>query len=379
VSSGTFAHARRRVQAQLVGARHVQFSAVDDPSEPGGAGALTYVSYFAHRIGNHFITRSGYAFVLSNGFLQSHIYNLALANIVFSEDSSRLEQALLYNYKKFYAECCLGAGNCFIGRALLLETMLFEQDAMIEAFDKADEEIARRIAGAMTAILNQHELNHHFVDRYGDAWWAKVRTLYDGRMRTRLERWARTYRQDLVVEMACDAVAISALISDMAGVGVGFNRVARARMAVFCFLAFRDLAALERSGHEAARLAIAEDRDIAVGSEYRRSAIPSVPRGRVPDMEIRCEEALRIVVEELASDELYGLDGEFPLSEETDYLLRRAFDLFDGTSETGGLVTARQRGLVQIVAEAMHGHDAGAEHLLWRSKKYLVGGRSIDP
>ena len=379
MSSDTFARARRRVEAQLVGARHVQFGKVDDRSEHGGAGTLNYVSYYAHRIGNHFISRYGYSFVLSNGFLQSHIYNLALANIVLQDDSDRLERAFIYNYKKFYAECCLGAGNCFIGRALLLETMLFEQDAMVEVFDRAEAKFALRIAGAMTTILNMHEMNHHFAHRHGGAWWAELRTLDDGRMGARLDRWAQTHRQDLVIEIACDALAISALLSNIAAIGGGFDRTARARIAAFCFLAFRDLAALERSGQEAARLAIFEDRGIALGSEYRRSGIPSVPIGPVPDMEVRCDEALRTIVEELASDDLYGPDGVFPLSDETNTLLRRAFDCVHATAETGGLVTAHQRGLVQIVAEAMHGHDAGTEHLLWRSKRFAVGGRPIDP
>ncbi|RVT87161.1 hypothetical protein DXV76_03480 [Rhodobacteraceae bacterium CCMM004] len=379
MEADTRARARRRVEAQLVGARHVEFGEVSGDDAHDGPATFEYVSYYAHRIGNHFLTRYGYSFVLSNGFLQSHIYNLALSNIVLRDDLGRLERAFRYNCKKFYAECCLGAGNCFIGRALLLETLLFEQNVMLDVFDKADTDLAGKIANAMTSILNLHEMNHYFADRLGAAWETELRTLNSGRMGVRLDRWARTYRSDLIVEMACDAVAISGLISNIGGTGDGLDPTTRARIAAFCFLSFRELAALERSGQEAARRALHEDSEIPLGSEYRRRGAPNVPLGRLPDMEARCVEALRTIAEELPSGDLYGLDGMFPLHERMDALLRRAFDGVHATVDDGGLTTAHQRGLIQIVAEAMHGHDEGTQHLLWRSKTFTVGGRAIDP
>jgi hypothetical protein len=35
--------------------------------------------------------------------------------------------------------------------------------------------------------------------------------------------------------------------------------------------------------------------------------------------------------------------------------------------------------MAQLLAESLHGHDKGAEHLLWRSKRFFQGGKDIDP
>jgi len=80
---------------------------------------------------------------------------------------------------------------------------------------------------------------------------------------------------------------------------------------------------------------------------------------------------------------LYGDDGAFPLPESTRAELLSAFDRFGDLIEPVGAgmtgTDIHRRGLAQLVAESLHGHPSGAEFLLWRSKRFSVGGEPIDP
>ena len=80
--------------------------------------------------------------------------------------------------------------------------------------------------------------------------------------------------------------------------------------------------------------------------------------------------------------QMYGSDGIFPLQRERLQLLDAAFFGFAENGVSGGVHSGTDgtgRGIMQLMAEALSGHDLGVEHLLWRSKQFSVGGQQVDP
>ena len=84
-----------------------------------------------------------------------------------------------------------------------------------------------------------------------------------------------------------------------------------------------------------------------------------------------------------AGNALFGQEGAFPVPESTGVQLRNAFERFADVIEPpdGGMTgtNLQRRRLAQLVAESLHEHPRGAEFLLWRSKRFNVGGKDVDP
>lgn len=134
------------------------------------------------------------------------------------------------------------------------------------------------------------------------------------------------------------------------------------------------------------RQANGEDRHIRPGSEKRTRIQFSFRIDRDPDMDLRVAEMQLLIREEAALRgwSLHGTNGPFPLPDDIAERLRTAFDQFmdpceAGEAPPGTATTSEQRGIAQLLAESLHGHDDGADHLLWRSKRFHIGGKPHDP
>lgn len=388
----SLAQAKRRVTLCLTGARFLQFGPVE-------AGRLDHEdaeeifllgSYYAHRIDNQFLPVGPYRFILSNGFLASHAYNLALVLLVFRDDRAALSRAFRSNMKQFYADCCLDTKNCLIGRALLIEVLCYEQEDRRHIFERKTseiEQIARRLSLIMGQLPNLHEMAHYFEHRAAAQWEELLRTLDDGRLAERFEVWRAGYPHppDLATELCCDGIAALLSLADRED-AIESDPLIRARMTAFGFLCIAELTSLQRCAQESAREADAEDQHIQPGSEMRTAGTFSFRIGRDALMDLRCAEMIALIEEEVSRQgrTLYGEDGTFPLPRDTADLLRAAFEQFMDTdlsheAPAGTATTAAQRGTAQLIAESLHGWDIGAEHLLWRSKRFTIGSQPIDP
>ncbi len=385
--------AKNRVILRLVGARFIQFAAVEAGrlDHEMRDEVLHYGSYYSHRIRNQFFPSGEHRFIMSNSFLGSYAYNLALLFLVFDKDRPALQRALRSNLKKFFAECCLGTANCLIGRALLIETLCNEQEDMRGLFEEtrtssALSEKAQKLSFQMSDLLNMHELAHYFEGRMGREWLDGVQALDQGRMGDRIKRWRETLPPQLAVEVICDAFSVSQALSREGEMDDDLDACSRARMAAFGFLCFGELVSLQKSAEATAREAQEQDQSIEVGSEKRPGVQFSYQIGRYTAMDQRCEEMLRMIEEEAAhrSLPLYSEEGFFPLLPDTADILHSAFDAFmevddDPDTPPGTSTSSSQRSIAQLLAESLHGYDRGADHLLWRSKQFTIGDYPVDP
>lgn len=384
--------ARALIRAKLAhegDARYLEFAPIDQvPEQPG---TLHYGSVYMHRIGNQLHRFRDATFIISNTFLSSHAYNLGLVMLVYRNDPAQQAAALRSNFKKFYAECALGASNCLIGRALLIETLMYEQDLAREIFSAVEQdsvlaEQGRVLVDVMSTMLNIHELTHHFERNPSAEWQQDVAALYGGALAKARAKMLASGHADDAIELVCDAVGAWQVWNDKTGIGDRVpSLVTRLRLCAFGFLCFGELASLQRSAHLLAARAAEEDAAISLGADKRTPGTFTIWRDRDAGMDRRVAAIVGLLQAEAERQGtvLFAHDPDFPLLPETPAMLRDAFDRFDEAASDNppgltGTDLAR-RGLAQLLAESLHHHPEGAAHLLWRSKRFTQSGMPLDP
>jgi hypothetical protein len=333
--------------------------------------AFQYVALYEHRIGISVRPIGDHVFIISNGFLTSHAYNLALTWLwryrAPGPERAGLGAALRHNYKKFFAECVLAHENRLIGRALLIETLVYEQDLMQPMFDvvAADPglgQIASEIAQLMSSLAAQHELTHYFKRRGETELIAHCDGLFDGSLGGVLETVRAEQGEALAEEVLCDAFAAhQATVSDD-HVLAKHELATRARMTAFGFMVFADLMSLEASARATAAHGRQEDQTIDLSSEKHPKITFGYSVGRRQEMDLRAAKIVDLLGAHLGKhgQALFADEGIFPLPATTGDGLRLAFERFGEEIEPigGGLTGTdlRRRGLAQLLAD--HGRAA---------------------
>ena len=228
-------------------------------------------------------------------------------------------------------------------------------------------------------------LNNYFKRRGETELITHCDGLFDGSLGGVLERVRAEQGEALAEEVLCDAFAAhQATVSDD-HVLAKHELATRARMTAFGFMVFADLMSLEASARATAAQGRQEDQTIDLSSEKRPKITFGYSVGRRQEMDLRAAKIVDLLGAHLGKhgQALFADEGIFPLLATTGDELRLAFERFGEEIEPigGGLTGTdlRRRGLAQLLAEALHDHPKGAEFLLWRSKRFSVGGEAVDP
>lgn len=355
------------------------------------AQSFVVVYMYEHDITEHFRKLGGYRFIIANGFMASHAYNLALVWLDRAGGRALRQARFRHNFKKFYAETLLHARDVMIGRAFLLETLAYEQGLMRPIFDAAaaDPQLAQRAAeagSAMSQLAQHHELGHYFQSRAPAEFAAELPAFLDGCLHAELASLREQYAPQHVEEVLCDGVAAQlGIFGDESSDRSQAALTARLRRTAFGFQAFFRLMDLRACAEITAKDAPDDAASVALGSEIRPKDAPPYSIGRQPAVALRAEAMQRVLAAfaQRRGLALYGDDGEFPLSPDAWEDLDMAFESFadvadDGTPAHLGC-DAHGRNLMRLVAESLSQHPRGTEHLLWRSKRFIQGMTAVDP
>lgn len=306
--------------------------------------------------------------LIANSYLSSFAYNLFLSWIYAQKNKTSPDRLLTHNFKKFFAEQLLHARTDIASRALLLETLLFEQVVMIPVFKaKADDtqlaSAADAAANVMTSLLSFHELGHYFLDTKPDFWnefTAGTPAVVDVLSR---EPW-RSLPKQLFEELRCDSVAIISCLENYKQTLDGAKVLS---IIVFAFAAYSVMFSLSRSA-EAWCLGLQtiapEEVDLRNLQAFHRENV--IPIRVDKDFLMRA----RYVVDlcsRLAEDQnltIFGEHAAFPLQETIIDALQRHLD------EVLECEDDNARKMSSLVSEALYGHDIGMEYLYLRSKTF---------
>ncbi|HSU82524.1 MAG TPA: hypothetical protein VLR69_08895 [Thermoanaerobaculia bacterium] len=344
--------------------------------------SFVYVSLYDHKIGSQTRPIGDKLVIINNTYLSSFAYNVGLCHLVgAAKGMSAGELARLYrhNFKKFFAEQVIYARNVLIGRSLLIETILYEQDLMVSAFagvvTSGLEEKARQIAALASGTVSYHELMHYFEARDPQ---------FDTRYRTEvgndfedIEAEAlRLGGAGLRTEFRCDLAATRVNLDQQ----TSFSRADLLRVQLFVFYVLAELVSLTKSAAATAAAAVEEEAYIDLSSAEPPQHAFVFQIGRDPDFDARVDAQEKILAR-IAQGEgltLFGDGAGFPLTSGTRAILQEAqgsIGDIDDTPAQGLTGTDKlRRGLAQILSESLKGCDQGVDFLLWRSKKFNLAG-----
>jgi len=340
-------------------------------SDPEAAVPFHHASLYDERIDLQFMQTPRGPVLIDNTYLGSFAYNL-LTCWLYSHPSpggrsGDLDLLLKHNFKKFFAEQLLSRlNNCF-SRAIFLETLLYEQQQMIPVFAarEADATLDARISAAatlMTSLTASHELGHHFCDHH-PGFWEEFLATQSTPLREWFQHAAERYPPAFLDELRCDWIACH---STLQSPPVDLSRVETLRGMVFGFAAFAVLYSLEKSAAATAAEQAKTPDEVDLRSIAKRHHGETYVLGRNTDFieRVRCVQTVADLIAEDDGLDLYAPDAAFPLRKD---ILDHLLSLMDGIMENPD---TNARAMSMLVAEALHGHEAGSEYLYLRSKVF---------
>jgi hypothetical protein len=173
-------------------------------------------------------------------------------------------------------------------------------------------------------------------------------------------------------EFRCDLVATQFNLRTQES----FNAEDMFRAQLFVWYVLAELAALTKSAIITAESAVADEDliDLSSAEPLHHAFACQIVRDEAFDIRVT---ALEMVLTRMAAKEgivLFDAESAFPMARATRTALHSAQQSIVDISEEPivGLMgtDAQRRGLAQILAESLKGHRAGADFLLWRSKKF---------
>lgn len=316
--------------------------------------------------------------IIHNTYLSSFAYNLFICWIyptfVKEINPDEINNLVRYNFKKYYAEQLLRRKNYLFSRAILLETLLYEQQMMVPLFrmrDGSNEMDSKAAFGSsiMSSLISHHELGHYHLAKTPELW-DEVFAKYSDSLEDTYLPLLEKFTMEFIEEIQCDVISIALCFEQFnKEYGKGFCL----RVIIFAFASFTVLSSLDKS----AEATIKEIRDIDV---VNFKDVKKVERnfnyklGTDYDFHQRALFACSFC-EAIAQQnklDLYTSNNDFSLPENIiDELLSHLDKLMETSREN-------DRGMAMLVAESLHNHPQGMEYLYLRSKSFITNRVNFD-
>jgi hypothetical protein len=344
--------------------------------------SFAYVSLYDHKVGSQTRPIGDRLVIINNTYLSSFAYNVGLCHLIGAASGMSVEDlARLYrhNFKKFFAEQVVYLRNVLIGRSLLIETILYEQDLMVRAFAGVVaggfEEKGRQIAELASGIVSYHELMHYFEAR-DPRFETGYRTEVGNGFEDIEEEVFRLGGSGLRTEFRCDLAATRINLRQP----TIFPRADLLRLQLFSFYVLAELVSLTKSAVATAAAAVDEEAyiDLASAEPPQHAFVFKIGRDGDFDARVDAQEKVLARIAEQEGIALFADASGFPLTRQTRSLLQAAQgsigDVDDAPPQGLTGTDAQRRGLAQILSESLKGSDEGVDFLLWRSKKFNLAG-----
>lgn len=360
---------------------HAKFAAYSHSTEFIDATAdlgdgFHYVNLYDEQIDSNVISSPRGLIMIHNTYLSSFAYNLFLCWLYgysgtgteATQRQAALDGLLAHNFKKFFAEQLLHAHNNIAARALLLETLLFEQTCMVPVFAEKARDVtlaqqAERATDLMSSVLSFHELGHYFLDTKPGTWESVAASEYAPVIAACERAWA-SYPSVFVTECRCDTMAVISCVQQHQA---SHELLFGLRTLAFAFAAYAVLCSLTRSAQATAEARQQEPLDevdftnlIAFHREHE------ITLGLDQDFVVHARLVIALC-HQLATQQgltLVGTDTPFPLPAT---ILE---DLLPYLDRVLACDDPNARPMSNLVAEALHGHEEGMNYLYLRSKTF---------
>lgn len=324
------------------------------------------VSLYDEEIESNFLSM-GERILVNNTYAGSFIYNLGLCYYFFDKQESQnlLQELLNYNLKKFYAEQMYHFKNCIFSRAILLETLLYEQHKMNVVFNdlvyrKENSDVVKIFQGLGNSIFSIHEMGHLFFNNDDYYWNNEVSQEYRDIFNDLIKKRKELNDKDLK-EIQCDFLGLISCLKEYKSTDVInvliFSYYA---MGILYSLRFSAKTTIEHVSKNYPEEHVNFKRLDTVGYNFECKIIPDINMiKRSMIMVEACE-----VISKIKNLKLYMDNSLFPISQNIFSQLTSAVDEMMNIEET------YKRSISLLVAEAFHNHDEGMDFLYLQSKKF---------
>jgi len=228
---------------------------VDKYGLPTGFQAVT-VTCYEPRLSNAFRKIGDWIFFIDNRFISDTVHKIAMVWIIhkggMKYGEMELMRSLRYCFKRFYAECLVTIGKPPIGRALLLENIIFERgfiNQLLEQTANVDDSEASRlnstsydVARYCTLISQRHEIGHYLLSIPGEDLLENAAKLLEGIIEPSIRFLVEEGNSFLAEEVFCDAFALNSIVKPEedylaaeAGYAYSVLHLDEVRSANFCY------------------------------------------------------------------------------------------------------------------------------------------------
>jgi len=331
-----------------------------------------YVSLYDEKIDSLLNkTNDGKLYLIHNTYLSSFAYNLYLCLFYSQQNEEEViiknNPLLTHNFKKFFAEQLYAFNNNIFSRAILLETLLYEQQMMVPVFeqkstDKVLNKKASFASSIMSSLISFHELGHYFLEIDNTTWNTLLRD-NKNTLGVLYEKIKLDSSQALLDEFKCDAIAVLSCINQYSK-DYGIEAVLKS--ALFGFAAYAVLSSLVKSAEATSidHKKIVENVDFLSIEKQHRDYDYKI--GIDNDFVLRTKiiSALCMHIAHNENIDLFGKQEGIYLPES---LLNDMLNIINIVMDSND---SNARKMSMLVAEALHNHPEGMEYLYLRSKVF---------
>lgn len=348
-----------------------------DPTPELGQGYY-YVNLYDEKIDSLLNkTKDGQLYLIHNTYLSSFAYNLYLCLFYCQHTNIDLtikgNPLLNYNFKKFFAEQLYTFNNNIFSRAILLETLLYEQEMMIPVFEqkkinKLLNEYADFASNIMSNLVSFHELGHYILEVDKIIWSSILKEHNDtvGILYSTLET---TSSSILLEEFKCDVIAVLSCINQYKN---EYNIDLILKSILFGFSSYAVLSSLVKSAEATSieHKKLIDDVDFLSIEKRNRDYVYTIGIDRDFVFRTNLMVDLCKLIGEKENVNLFskGMDISIP-----ETLLEDMLSIIDVIMESND---DNARNMSLLVAESLHNHPKGMEFLYLRSKVF-EGNREL--
>jgi len=354
-------------------ARFVSVSHTDEfmPKEAEIGTGFSYVSLYDEEIASNVIRTKNGIILIDNSYLSSFAYNLALSRVyaVSMQESTGTDEALLlrYNLKKFYGEQLFSKHNDSFSRAVLLETLLYEEKHMRPVFasikDNADfQYTASTLSQIMSSLVVNHEMGHYYLDHSPEI--CEPVFLKNQTAITPILNFAEVeYGKPFATEVKCDVIAVYSVLhlhEKTSGLLFCLRAIA------FGFAAFAATSSLAKSAAYTAASHRKIQEEIDLTSIKKTHIDFDYAIGKDLDFIERAKLVIQLCanIAQVNGMNLFSNEPAFPLQ---DNILDHILSIMDQVMESSDPL---EREMALLVSQGFHGHPDGIDYLYLRSKVY---------
>jgi hypothetical protein len=374
-----FEQALSRFEATIAGANIIDQGPLEDEvvQRTAEADTIYVVRFIEYRLSTSIKRIGGWTFIADNEFLTNHVARIFMVWLWFGGradiESRQLRDALRHCFKRFYAEVAIIEHSTQFGRAMLIESKVFEREILrpMEQEAASNEAFADLLSGVTNCVRvigRWHEIGHYNLQKRGLSAFELSPGIFEGIATRYLKELVDEGQEQLAEEVYCDLFALQEMISSPDSPLSRIEYVSRFKIALFCSICATFMSMVGFDARTDARNALFQRSE---SSYFDSEFFPII------DQTMRRSQLVEEVIERYSVKKgisIYGAGEEFNLMAQMTSYFRHIYYSYFSMSEKmepgTNLCDAEHRKLAAYLALAIDSTPVAATYLIACSEDF---------